>query len=199
MRRATIASAATAFLAASLLAGILAGCAIGPDYQEPKVPTADRFSVPLTDGVGATEPKSERWWESFGDPTLNELVSRADLQNIDLRRSLLALETYRAQYTVDFAKLFPEMDTGLAYSYRRVDSNQIGIQNPDALRQGFDNWQWNIASAAWEVDVWGAVRRQIEAGVSRVQMSAAEYRAALVSVRAEVARGYMIIRHLQAR
>ena len=199
MRRATIASAATASLAASVLAGILCGCALGPDYQEPKVPTAANFSVPLTDGVGATEPKSERWWESFGDPTLNELVSRADLQNIDLRRSLLALEAYRAQYTIDFAKLFPEMDMGLAYSYRRVDSNQIGVPNPDALRQGFDNWQWNMASAAWEVDVWGAVRRQIEAGVSRVQMSAAEYRAALVSVRAEVAQGYMIIRQLQGQ
>ena len=186
-----------AFLLA--LCATVAGCAIGPDHQTPEMEVGERFSVRPPAGVTGAEARTEGWWVTLEDPILNDLVARVDLQNIDLRRSLLALEAYRAQYTIDFAKLFPEMDTGLAYSYRRVDSNQIGIQNPDALRQGFDNWQWNIASAAWEVDIWGAVRRQIEAGVSRVQMSAAQYRAALVSVRAEVAQGYMIIRQLQAQ
>lgn len=178
---------------------VLGGCAVGPDYRAPEVPAGDRFSLPAAPGITVDEPRSEAWWQRFGDPVLNELVARADLQNIDLRRSLLALETYRAQYTIDFAKLFPAMDTGLAYDRRRVDSNQIGVPNPDVLRQGFSNWQWNIASAAWEVDVWGAVRRQIEAGVSQVQASAAQYRAALVSIRAEVAQAYVTIRQLQAQ
>ena len=181
------------------IAALLGGCAVGPNYQAPQVPVEPQFTAKTNNALAVTEPISERWWQNFNDPVLNELVSRADMQNIDLRRTLLALEEYRAQYTVDFAKLFPEMDTGLGYSRRRINGNAIGIQNSDALKQSFSNWEWNIASAAWEIDVWGAVRRQIEAGVSRVQMSAAGYRAALVSIRAEAAQAYVTIRQLQAQ
>jgi len=177
----------------------LGGCAIGPDYQKPEVEVPGRFTAERDAELEAAEPRSERWWQNFHDPALDELVARADMQNIDLRRSLLALEAFRAQYTIDFSRLFPQMDMGLAYSWRRVDSNQIGVPNPDALRSGFNNWQWNVASATWELDVWGAVRRQVEAGVSRVQASAAQYRAAVVSVRAEVAQAYMAVRQLQAQ
>lgn len=186
--------------AVAVAALAVTGCAVGPDYQRPDIPVPERFSA-RPDGVpvSGAEPASERWWSNFRDPVLDELVARADLQNIDLRRALLAIETYRAQYTVDFSLLFPDMDTGLAYSRRRVDANQIGVPNPDALRTGFSNWQWNIASAYWELDVWGAVRRQIEAGVSSLQASAAQYRGALVSVRAEVAAAYMTLRQLQAQ
>ena len=180
-------------------AALLGGCALGPNYQAPQVPVEPQFTAKSDSALAVTEPISERWWQNFNDPVLGELVSRADMQNIDLRRTLLALEEYRAQYTIDFSKLFPEMDTGLGYSRRRINGNAIGIQNSDALKQSFSNWEWNIASAAWEIDVWGAVRRQIEAGVSRVQMSAAEYRAALVSIRAEVAQAYVTIRQLQAQ
>jgi NodT family efflux transporter outer membrane factor (OMF) lipoprotein len=180
-------------------AALLNGCAVGPDYQEPQVPVEPRFTAKSDQSLAVTEPISERWWQNFKDPVLDELVSRADMQNIDLRRSLLALEEYRAQYTIDFAKLFPEMNTGLSFSNRQINGNSLGIQNPDVLQSNFDNWEWNIASAAWEIDVWGAVRRQIEAGVSRVQMSAAGYRAALVSIRAEVAQAYVTIRQLQAQ
>lgn len=177
----------------------LGGCAIGPDYAKPDLEVPDRFTAERDTEIEATEPRSERWWQNFRDPVLDELLARADMQNIDLRRSLLALEAFRAQYTIDFSLLFPQMDTGLAYSWRRVDPNQLGVPNADALNFGFSNWQWNIASATWELDVWGAVRRQIEAGVSRVQASAAQYRGALVSVRADVAQSYMAIRQLQAQ
>ena len=145
-------------------ATLLGGCAVGPDYQEPRVPVEPHFTAKSDAALAVTEPISERWWQNFKDPVLDELVSRADMQNIDLRRTLLALEEYRAQYTIDFSKLFPEMDTGLAYSHRLINGNALGIQNPDALNQSFNNWEWNVASAAWEIDVWGAVRRQIEAG-----------------------------------
>lgn len=183
----------------AMTAFTIGGCAIGPDYQAPVIPVENGFSATVGDGMAATEPRSERWWENFKDPTLNQLVSRADMQNINLRRSLLALETFRAQYTIDFAQLFPAIDTGFAYSYRRINGNQLGVLNPDSLKQGFENWQWNIASAAWEIDVWGGVRRQIEAGVANVQMSAEQYRAALVSIRAEVATAYVTTRQLQAQ
>ncbi|MFM1936475.1 MAG: hypothetical protein RI990_1434, partial [Planctomycetota bacterium] len=103
--------------AVAVAALAVTGCAVGPDYQRPDIPVPERFSA-RPDGVpvSGAEPASERWWSNFRDPVLDELVARADLQNIDLRRALLAIETYRAQYTVDFSLLFPDMDTGLAYS-----------------------------------------------------------------------------------
>ncbi|MFM9144533.1 MAG: hypothetical protein ACKORL_03975, partial [Phycisphaerales bacterium] len=130
------------------------GCAVGPDYERPQLEISDRFSPRPGAPATSSEPASERWWAKFNDPVLEDLVARADMQNIDLRRSLLALETFRAQYSIDFTRLFPDIDTGLAYSRRRVDANQIGVPNPDALRTPFSNWQWNIASATWELDVW---------------------------------------------
>jgi multidrug efflux system outer membrane protein len=175
------------------------GCAIGPEYRAADRAQPPAFDTPLPEGVVPAEPLTEAWWTQFRDPVLDELIARADLQNIDLRRALLAIETYRAQYTIDFSKLFPDINTGLAYSRRRVDANQIGVPNPDALRQGFSNWQWNVASAAWEIDVWGALRRQVEAGVSNLQASAAQYRGVLVGVRAEVATAYVTLRQLQAQ
>ena len=184
---------------AALSALLLGGCAVGPDYQEPQVQTAERFRTGVAPGLSTAEPKYERWWQNFRDPVLDELVSRANAQNLDLRRALLALETSRAQFTIDFAKLLPDIETGLNYNYRRVDANQIGVQNQDALRQGFSNWQWGIATATWELDVWGAVRRQIESGVSRIQAEAAQYQAAVVSVRAEVAKSYVTLRQIQAQ
>lgn len=181
------------------LAGAVGGCAVGPDYSPPQVPVAPTFDAKPSPGLTASEPQSERWWEQFHDPVLDTLVARADLQNLDLKRAVLAVETYRAQYTIDFSKLFPDIETGGSYARRRVDSNQLGVPNPDVLRRGFDTWQWTMAAATWEIDVWGAVRRQIEAGVATVQASAESYRAALVSVRAEVAQAYMTLRQLQAQ
>jgi NodT family efflux transporter outer membrane factor (OMF) lipoprotein len=181
------------------LCAAITGCAIGPDHQTPEMEIGERFSVRPPSQVRTAEAKTEAWWVTLDDPILNDLVARVDLQNIDLRRALLAIETYRAQYTIDFSKLFPDINTGLAYSRRRVDANQIGVPNPDALRQGFSNWQWNVASAAWEIDVWGALRRQVEAGVSNLQASAAQYRGVLVGVRAEVATAYVTLRQLQAQ
>ncbi len=181
------------------LCAAVAGCAIGPDHQTPEMEVGERFSVRPPAGVTGAEARTEAWWVTLDDPVLNDLVARVDLQNIDLRRALLAIETYRAQYTIDFSRLFPDIDTGLAYSRRRVDANQIGVPNPDALRQPFSNWQWNVASAAWEIDVWGALRRQVEAGVSNLQASAAQYRGVLVGVRAEVATAYVTLRQLQAQ
>jgi NodT family efflux transporter outer membrane factor (OMF) lipoprotein len=181
------------------IAAAASGCAIGPDHQAPRMQVGERFSVRPPPGISGAEARTEAWWVTLQDPILNDLVARVDLQNIELRRALLAIETYRAQFTIDFSLLFPDINTGIAYSRRRVDANQIGVPTPDVLRQGFSNWQWNIASAAWEIDVWGALRRQVEAGVSSLQASAAQYRGVLVGIRAEVASAYVTLRQLQAQ
>ena len=71
------------------IAGLLGGCAVGPNYQAPQVPVEPQFTAKTNNALAVTEPISERWWQNFNDPVLNELVSRADMQNIDLRRTLL--------------------------------------------------------------------------------------------------------------
>jgi NodT family efflux transporter outer membrane factor (OMF) lipoprotein len=177
----------------------VAGCAIGPEYSKADLKPNPAFDSGMHEGVKAAEPATERWWLQFNDPVLAQLVERADMQNLDLKRALLAVETYRAQYTIDFSKLFPDIQTGIGYARRRVDSNQLGVQNPDVLRRGFDTWSWQMASATWELDVWGAVRRQVEAGVASLQATVEQYNGALVSVRAEVANAYMVVRQLQAQ
>ena len=189
-------------LSKALLAAVAAaagGCAIGPEYRAAEQPQPSQFATPLPEGVVPAEPVTEAWWTQFHDPVLDELIARADLQNLDLRRALLGVETYRAQYTIDFSKMFPDITTGIGYARRRVDANQLGVLNVDALRSGFDTWTWSMASATWELDVWGSVRRQIEAGVSALQASAEDYAAAQVSIRAEIANAYVVIRQLQAQ
>lgn len=170
---------------------------VGPDYTQPEIAIPEKFDRPIPPGVRASVPPTERWWLAFEDPLLQEFIARAEMQNLDLKTAVSTLEQFRAQYDISFAQLFPDIDASFSYSRVKVNSNSIGASGADSAP--FDRWDYGMEMATWEIDLWGKLRRQVEGSLGRFQATAEEYRAALVSVRADVAQSYIAVRTLQAQ
>lgn len=201
-----------ALLAVALL---LAGCAVGPDYQPPKPQTPGSWrdlasqaaSKPQT---SATQPS---WWRSFNDPQLNSLIDRAIAGNLTLQQAVLRIAGAREQLSQARGGLFPSLNgnvsarrqqlgaKGLLESggaYDRLDQEAPELRSSlDSLTQPINLYQGSF-DAAWELDLWGKVRRQTEAANAQQQESIESRNDALVSLEAEVARAYLQLRGAQS-
>src|SRR6058998_2012096 len=164
--------------AAGILALVLAACAVGPDYQRPEaaVSAAHKEAV----GWKAAEPRDEasrgNWWEIFGDPQLSALIESIDISNQNV---LLAEATFRQAQALaaqSRAALFPTLDANASITRSRSSAGAVSVAlNP-----------------SWEIDLWGRLRRALEA-------SAADLAAARLSAQAELASSYFQLRVLDAQ
>ena len=172
-----------------------AACAVvGRDYKapEPAAPASWREDASTFFSTGA-ENLGE-WWRRLDDPVLERLVDRALESGLDLREALSRVREARALRGVAGAERFPTLDAGA--SYQRVSQSQnspLGIFVPDSdlYAAGFD--------ASWEVDLWGRVRRSVEAADADLQASVEDARDVAVSLAAEVAVNYVELRAFQKR
>ncbi len=172
----------------ALLAVILTGCAVGPDYVKPDTPVARTFASAESATYSQDEVQST-FWTQFGDETLNRLVDEALAANHDLRIALGRLVEARAarrQALFDFA---PKVTASGGYTKEQVPAaaSPLGVgYNAELYDAGFD--------AAWELDLFGRVRRENEAAHAELQGAEASLHDAQVSVVAEVARTYFELR-----
>jgi len=180
-----------------LLAALLAGCTVGPDYKPPKTAAPPGWVSPQPAPQTNNAPADTAWWKSFHDAELDSLVWRAAQSNLDVRAALARVREARATVRIVAADLAPSVDAAGSYTAIRYSANGfpqfpsfIPLQG-DVYQAGFD--------AAWELDIFGGTRRAVEA--ARAQMAAAEFgrRNVLISVLAEVARDYVEARAYQRR
>lgn len=179
----------------ALLAGLgLAGCAaVGPDYAPPvtEVPAGWNRLDAVTGTVARDQAPGDlsQWWQGLNDPLLSELVDEALRSSPDLRSAQARLREARARRTVAASARFPGV-TASAGASRSESSEQVG--NGDTrnyFSAGFD--------ASWEADVFGGVRRSIEAAEADLESSRANLQASRVSLAAEVASSYIEVRAQQ--
>ncbi|MFK7741791.1 MAG: efflux transporter outer membrane subunit [Planctomycetota bacterium] len=179
----------------SLLTAVTHGCAaVGPDYEPPQVRLPDSWKSAHTAALAEGVVTEGAWWQMFDDATLTSLVERALRQNLDLRQSLRMLASSRAQRGIAAADRWPTVDGNSTYTYRDESRNTpfgAFIPRTDIHAASFD--------AAWELDLWGRVRRSVEAADADLTASAYEVQAAALSVAAEVARTYIDLRAAQRR
>jgi NodT family efflux transporter outer membrane factor (OMF) lipoprotein len=187
---------------AALLATLIAGCAVGPDYQPPathltpfKSQTAPQGSPP-----GATA-QLDVWWLAFNDPALTRVVQRALEQNLDLAAALARVTQARATASAAGAQLLPTADLNAQASALRqsLDSpiGSIAKSFPGYTR---DQKLYDVgAEASWEIDLFGGLRRSAQAARAEAQAAEAERLGTRVSVSAEAADSYFQIRGDQAR
>ncbi|MCC6556705.1 MAG: efflux transporter outer membrane subunit [Polyangiaceae bacterium] len=179
-----------------LLAGLgLAGCAVGPDYRRPAPSAPARWSrvdatVKAVAHAGAPGDLSE-WWRGLNDPLLSELVEQALRTSLDLRSARARLRGARARRAVAGSERFPGVTASASASRRESSRDAGGGAASDVLSAAFD--------ASWELDVFGGVRRSVEAAEADLQSSAASLNDTRVSLVAEVARNYVEVRALQIR
>ncbi len=181
-------------LIVALFASQLSACAVGPDYIRPQAPVANEFKE--IKGWKTAQPRDTalggQWWQIFNDPTLNELESQ-----VASNQSLIQAEAqYRqAQGLVQSAQssLLPVFN--MTGSFNNFKSAQGQTQVISGVRTLFGN----TVAMAWEPDLWGKVRRQIEANTGNAQASAATLQALRLSIQSNLAVAYFQLKVLDAQ
>ena len=171
---------------------LLAACAVGPDYETPDTAAAEFLNT--TSAGLITAPVEAEWWRQFGDPVLEDLVTRSLAGSPDLRIAEARVAEARALFSEQRLDYAPTVTTHAGFSRQDSPVPQTGSLVPvtyDVYDLGFD--------AAWEVDVFGRVRRGVEAAQANAEAAEADYRAAQVRLAAEVAREYFELRGAQQR
>lgn len=179
-------------IAALSAAMILAGCvSVGPNYH------AQKLDAPVLLGLDATQENAAQfqaaWWTQFNDPTLDALIQRAAANNLDLRIAVARLHESRALLSGARSDQIPTINTDINVTRSRGQQPGFSTQRQTVTtyQAGFD--------ASWELDVFGSVRRSVEAAGAELGVSEAALHDAQVSLLAEVARNYFELRGSQLR
>src|SRR5215510_14739785 len=183
--------------AAVLPLALLAGCMVGPDYKTPKARVGGQYMTnPVVSGnpLGSAEVY---WWRNFNDPTLERLVQLACSNNLSLQIAGVRVLQARAQLSKSIGDLFPQQQAisgEIQYARLRSPSTELvkGF-TPDYATDQF------LFAASWEIDVWGKIRRAIQANQAAFLGSVASYDDALVTLIADVAKNYVSLRTTEER
>jgi NodT family efflux transporter outer membrane factor (OMF) lipoprotein len=185
---------------------LFTGCAVGPDFRptEASVPPAWQGAVPADkariSAVVAAPADVVQWWKSFDDPVLTSLMDRALTSNFDLRQATARIREARAARGVGAASLWPSLDSSLAYSRSGVGSTAGGTGNQTRSRESggreTDLFQAGL-DAAWELDIFGGARRNVEALDADIQSAVEDRRDVMVTLVSEVGLNYFTLRGLQ--
>ena len=179
-----------------LVLAVLSGCMVGPNFQGPQTTLPAEWSGPSTESRPITPAEAEltHWWTLFDDPTLVVLIDSAVQSNLDLKQAEARIRQARAARGVVAAGIGPTADATGAYQRSRTASAGKGKSGGDISNQyqaGFDS--------GWELDIFGGVRRAVEAADADLQAALETRRDVLVTLTAEVARNYIDLRAFQQR
>lgn len=186
-----------AFLvAASVLTLLLAGCTVGPRYSRPQARAAPEYKETPPNWKQA-QPADQvvrgKWWEIFQDPQLNGLEEQVSVSNQNLKAAQAQFLQARALVRLNRADLYPTVTAGVSAS-----QNTLSRTTP---RTGAASNYTDLvlpADVTYEADVWGRVRRTVEAARANAQASAADLESVSLSVHAELAADYFQLRTLDA-
>jgi len=173
------------------LALAASGCMLGPDYKRPDIETPDAYVQPTEPGDSIA---NLNWWEIYDDPQLQVLIARALENNKDLAIAIARIDEARARYGFVRADLFPNVDARFGAS--RGDS--LGQSIP-GLNPGITENYVLAGSVAWEVDLFGKLRRSTEAARAELLATEEARRAVMITLIADVAASYLLLVDLDAR
>ena len=181
--------------ALALLFVALAGCAVGPNYHEPKTAMPANWTEAQQGGITNGPLTVVQWWTLFNDPILNALATSAVQSNLDLRVAAARVREARALRGLAMADFFPTGNAHASYTKTRLSKNAQVFNVPQLTTELFDAG----FDATWELDIFGGKRRAFEAASADAEAAEAARRDVLISLLAEVARNYIEVRGLQHR
>jgi len=186
-----------------ILSVLMAGCAVGPDYTAPKVELVPFHN---SDAVASrpanmAAPRLDLWWSGFNDPMLDKIVQRALDQNLSLQAAFARVIQARAAAQAAGAELLPTVD-----AFGEASKQHQSVNSPlGTLASSFPNYSRSQASyrvgasASWEIDLAGGLRRARSAALAEEQAAEADHVGTRITVAADAADAYLQIRGLQAR
>jgi outer membrane protein, multidrug efflux system len=192
-----------------LIALLLAGCAVGPNYQRPAVLGTNAMPASFA-GATATnavdwkpaQPSAHlprgSWWEIFGDVELNRLEGLATTNNQQLVAALANIQQARALVSVARADFFPQISADPSFTRQRISANQSAGAGSSSHGSTFNTFSVPL-DASWELDLWGRVRREVQGARARLTASVDDLESSKLAIQAEVASDYFTLRSLDAQ
>jgi multidrug efflux system outer membrane protein len=204
---------------------LLGGCVVGPNFHAPtpKTPPAWRAATLAPEANVTQAALDPAWWKSFGDPELSSLVDRALAANLGARTAVLRIEEAREERGVAAAAALPSIGATAAYSDTRISERTAAASLVGALGAAagagaagqtgqmgglpapvpgftnpFNQYQAGLVGS-WELDLFGRVRREVEAADAQTAAAIEDHRAVQVALMGEVAAAYIDLRSAQAR
>ncbi|MCE3222091.1 MAG: Efflux transporter, outer rane factor lipoprotein [Nitrospira sp.] len=202
-------SAAVSVLAGLLVMSSTTGCLQGSDYRRPPIETPVDWSSMAAGSPAAGNsdkiPEAD-WWRSFHNQELTEFIERALAQNHDVRRAVSRVLEGRASVTTAGAGLYPQLNVQGSYTNVAISKNTLaglglatGQQpTPQVFAtpgSSFDLWN-GAADLRWELDVWGRIRRGLEAASAEAHAIEQDARAIALTLIGDVGQAYFRIREL---
>jgi outer membrane protein, multidrug efflux system len=187
------------YLITFFIANLLSGCAVGPDYRTPVVPIPQKWSGTEASSKSA---QPDKWWQTFNDKELNQLITEAIAANLDLKLALERVKDARSQRSATIAAGLPSIDAKNTVS-RRFNNSSGGQQTGGGAGGGFGIGGQHINifqlgfDAQWELDFFGGVRRAVEAADATIDSEVENSRDVLVTLLGDVARNYIELRSNQ--
>jgi NodT family efflux transporter outer membrane factor (OMF) lipoprotein len=173
----------------------LCGCTAGPNYVRPPVETPSAYKE--AQGWKQAEPRDERprgnWWEAFNDPQLDALVTQVAITNQTIKAAEARVREARALTDAARAAFFPIVTANA--SATRSSSRGGTIVGGTVGSSGGVRNNYNVAlDVNWEIDLWGRVRRTVEASEASGEASVADLESAKLSAQAQLAEDYFLLR-----
>ena len=181
-----------------ILLAILAGCTVGPDYHRPDTPGVEAFRE-TPQGWKQAQPSDDiergKWWEIFGDARLNGLIEKIDVSNQTLAGSAAQYRQALAALGISQAELYPTLDANGTVVRSHSPGSTLGGTTAGRTLTSYGA----RLTAQWELDLWGRVRRGVEAAEAAARASAGDVAAARLSLQAQLATSYFQLRALDAQ
>jgi NodT family efflux transporter outer membrane factor (OMF) lipoprotein len=178
----------------------IGGCMVGPDYVRPTAPTPAAYKEAQAWKVAQPSDDAPRgnWWEAFNDAELNALEAQVDISNQTVLAAEARMREALAATSASRAALFPFVNAnGTALRSSRAAGSTGGATSNST--SGVSN-NYNIGlDASWEIDVWGGIRRSVEASSTTAQASAADLAGAKLSAQALLAQDFLLLRVADAQ
>lgn len=177
----------------AIIACLLAGCALGPDYEKPSTSIEQQAWQTNFDNLESSQSiASSSWKVLYDDPELQRLIQKALDNNLDLKIAFETLYRARNAVVVQDAALLPNVEAEFFHDKEKLSQAFSGNEN-------IVNDFRLLGRVSWEIDLWGKLRRQSEASLANYQASEADYYGTRISLIADVAQTYYDIQNTMAQ
>lgn len=178
---------------------LLGGCTVGPNYSRPatEVPSNYKEAGDFKTAQPSDAMAKGKWWEVYGDARLNDLEEQVAISNQTLKEAQAQFVIARAAITTNRAAYYPTLTGNASAAGTRQSQNRalFGTTSPFT----YADYQLPPIDVSWEPDVWGRVRRTVEAARSEAQATAADLANTQLSLQAELALDYFQLRGLDSQ
>lgn len=199
----TVATSLLIVTLGGLVMAMLTGCTVGPDFHKPQVEPPAQWSGVPQKGVSTDTSEIVDWWTLFNDRELDSLIDRAVASNLDLKLAEARIREARALRGVVASDLFPTINVSGTYSRVRSSGTATPIVTTDGGGDFAPSSEKNLFEtgfdATWEIDVFGRIRRAVEAADADIAFTEWDRRDVLITLLSEVARNYLELRGTQKR